>query len=75
MSILAAIWDGIRALLGGIWGRIVDEPVLTLALVQAGIALLVSFGLQWTPEQVGAFLAVTAALLGWIARSRVTPVP
>jgi hypothetical protein len=58
-----------------IWDRIVTEPVMSLALVQGMLALAVTFGLRWTPEQVGAFLAATAALLGWVARSRVEPVP
>lgn len=61
-------------LLRGIWDRITNEPVMTLALVQAALALAVTFGLRWTPEQVGAFLALTAAVLGFIARRQVTPV-
>ena len=64
----------INAILGGIWGRIKGEPVVTLGLVQAGLALAVSFGLGWTPEQIGASLALTAALLSFIAREQVTPV-
>lgn len=50
------------------------EPVLWLALVQAGIALAVGFGLEWSGEQVSLVMAFTAALLGFIARSQVTPV-
>ena len=49
------------------------EPVLTLAVVQAAIALVVSFGLDLSPEQVGAILAFTAAVLGWLTRTKVTP--
>jgi hypothetical protein len=56
-----------------IWERITDEPAFTLALVQAGLALLVGFGLQLTTEQMALLLAFTAALLGWITRSQVTP--
>ena len=57
----------------GIWGRIVGEPVMTLALVQAGVLLAVGFGLQLSSEQIALIGAFTAALLGWLARSRVTP--
>lgn len=54
--------------------RIKSEPVLTLALIQAGIAMAVGFGLNWTGDQVALVVAFTAAVLGWIARSKVTPV-
>lgn len=49
------------------------EPALILAAVQAVIALVVSFGLDLTGEQVGALVAVTAAVLGVITRQKVTP--
>ena len=48
------------------------EPALILALVQSALALVIAFGLELTPEQVGASLAVTAAALGVITRSRVS---
>ena len=54
--------------------RIKNEPVLTLALIQAGIAMAVGFGLAWSGEQVALVVAFTAAVLGWVARSKVTPV-
>ena len=54
-----------------IWGR---EPVLVLAVVETIIALVVAFGLDLTAEQVGGIMAVSAAVLGFIARSQVTPV-
>jgi hypothetical protein len=57
---------------GTIWGR---EPAMVLALVQAVIALVVAFGLNLAPDQIGAILAVTAVILGLITRSRVSPVP
>jgi hypothetical protein len=63
-----------NAILAGIWSRITSEPVMTLAIVQAALAVAVSFGLGWTGEQVGGVVALSAATLGWIARSRVTPV-
>jgi hypothetical protein len=50
-----------------------EEPVLTLAVVQSGIAMLVGFGLAWSGEQVGLVVGFSAAVLGWIARSQVTP--
>ena len=55
---------------GTIWGR---EPAMVLALVQAVIALVVAFGLNLAPDQIGAILAVTAVVLGLITRSRVSP--
>jgi hypothetical protein len=55
---------------GTIWGR---EPAMLLALVQAVIALVVAFGLNLKPDQIGAILAVTAVILGLITRSRVSP--
>jgi hypothetical protein len=55
---------------GTIWGR---EPAMVLALVQAVLALVVAFGLNGAPDQVGAILAVTAVALGLITPSRVSP--
>jgi len=53
-----------------LWGR---EPAMVLSAVQAVIVLAVSFGLQLSPEQTGAILALTAVVLGLITRSQVTP--
>lgn len=50
------------------------EPAATLAVVQAALALAVGFGLDLSAEQVGLILAFTAAVLGWITRTQVTPV-
>jgi len=58
----------------GIWSRITQEPVMTLAIIQMALALFVSFGLQLSGEQVGALVAFSAAILAWIARSKVSPV-
>lgn len=55
---------------GTIFGR---EPAMVLALVQAVLALIVAFGLDLAPDQVGAILAATAVILGLITRSRVSP--
>jgi hypothetical protein len=68
---------GASAVLGEVMDAITDrikhEPVLTLALIQAAVAMAVGFGLGWTGEQVALVTAFAAALLGFIARSRVTP--
>lgn len=50
------------------------EPVLTLDLVKAALALAVGFGLDLTGEQVALVLTFTSALLAFVARSRVSPV-
>ena len=54
-----------------IFGR---EPVLFMAVIQAGIALAAAFGLNLDGVQVAALTAFSAAVLGLIARSKVTPV-
>lgn len=53
-----------------LWSR---EPVLTLTVVQGAIGLGTAFGLGLTAGQVGAIMAFTASVLGWIARESVTP--
>lgn len=63
----------LRNMWAGIWSRIKDEPVATGGIVQMGIAMFVAFGLGWTGEQVGAVVALSAALLSWIARKQTTP--
>lgn len=49
------------------------EPVMFLAVVQTLVALVVSFGVDLSTQQVGAITAASAAILGLIARSQVTP--
>ena len=66
MQILRDLW-------GGLVDRINSEPVAILTVVQMAIALLVSFGLGLTGEQTGAIVAFTAAILGAISRTQVTP--
>lgn len=61
-------------ILNAIWARITGEPVMTLGLFNAAVLLAVGFGLKLTSEQIALIGAFMAALLGWIARSRVTPV-
>lgn len=53
-----------------LWNR---EPVMFMAVIQAGIALGISFGLHLSPEQIGAIMAFSAALIGLVARAKVTP--
>jgi hypothetical protein len=55
------------------WNSIKQEPVLFQGLIQAVLALGVSFGLHLSGDQVGAILAVTAALLSVATRAQVTP--
>ena len=57
--------------MSNLWGR---EPALIIAAVTAVISLAVAFGLDLTSEQVGAVMAVVAAVLGVVTRSRVSPV-
>ena len=56
--------------IGKVWDR---EPVLILGLVQAAIALGVSFGLNLDGIQTGAIMAFSAAVLSVLARSKVSP--
>jgi len=49
------------------------EPVMTGAIVQSALALLASFGLDLTAEQIAAIFTVSALVIGWITRRRVTP--
>lgn len=53
-----------------IFGR---EPAVILALVQAGLALAIGFGLQWTGEQVALVMAFAVAVVTVITRQSVTP--
>lgn len=56
--------------MGTIWGR---EPAMVLAVLQAGLALAIGFGLNLTGEQVSLLLAFSAAVLGLVTRSQVMP--
>ena len=56
--------------MGTIFGR---SPALILALVQAAIALVISFGLNLTNVQVGAIVAFCAVVLGVLTQTQVTP--
>jgi hypothetical protein len=67
------IQSGLQSVGAGIVIRFREEPVLTLAVLQAGAAMAVGFGLGWSGEQVALFTTFMAALLGWVARREVTP--
>lgn len=54
----------------GFFGR---EPVMYLAIIQTGLALVAGFGLDLSAEQVAAIMAFSAAVLGFLARQQVTP--
>lgn len=53
--------------------RIRQEPVLVTALVQAVLLVLVSFGVDLNEKQTVAILALSGAVLAFVARSKVTP--
>jgi hypothetical protein len=55
---------------GNIFGR---EPALVLAAVQAGLALLVGFGLNLDGQQVALIMGFAAAVVSLIVRRRVAP--
>lgn len=50
-----------------------QEPVMFQALVQATLALLISFGFKLNPAQMGALVAFSAAVLSFWTRAQVTP--
>jgi len=50
-----------------------NEPALVVGVLQAVLALAVSFGLDLSADQVGGIMAVSAAVLAVLVRSRVTP--
>jgi len=49
------------------------EPAMFVAVIQAILALVIAFGLDLTPEQVGAIMAVAAGVLGLVTRANVSP--
>lgn len=50
------------------------EPAAWIAVISAGIALGVAFGLNVTNEQVGVIMAFVNVASGLFVRSQVTPV-
>ena len=55
------------------WQRIQNEPALVSGVISALLALLVSFGLGLSGEQIGGIMAVTSAVLAILVRSQVAP--
>lgn len=53
--------------------RIRNEPALVAGFVQAALALAIAFGLPLSDVQVAAILALTAAALAFVVRSKVAP--
>jgi hypothetical protein len=54
-----------------LWKR---EPVAALAMIQTVLGLFLAFGVSLSQEQVGAIMAAAAAILGFVARTQVSPV-
>jgi hypothetical protein len=54
--------------------RLKNEPALLIGLVQAALAVGVSFGLSLSPEQMAAVVALCAAAAAGLVRQRVSPV-
>jgi hypothetical protein len=50
------------------------EPAVILGAIQAVLALGLSFGLQLTPEKIGAIMAAAAAVIALLVRRQVSPV-
>ena len=49
------------------------NPAVFQGVIQAFIALVMSFGIGLTAEQVGSITAFTAVVLAFVTRSQVTP--
>ncbi len=49
------------------------EPALIIGAIQAVLALVIAFGFHLSPEQVGAILAASSAVLAVVTRANVSP--
>lgn len=49
------------------------EPAMILAVIQAGIAIAITFGINLTDEQIGTIMGFVSLVIGLITRSQVTP--
>ena len=65
---------GIRGLLGGLWTLVKKYPVRAQALTQAVLGVATAFGLEWSAQQVGAVMILSAAFLAFLTEQAVTPV-
>ena len=55
--------------------RIKTEPVLVTTLARALILCVTAFGLKLSADQVAGIMLVLEAVLGFVTRASVTPVP
>lgn len=53
--------------------RLRTEPAAIVGALEALLALALAFGLDLSPEQVGAIIAAVTAVLALFVRSQVTP--
>jgi len=60
--------------MASLWKLVRQQPVYCQGVIQAIIALAVSFGLSLSIEQVGSLTAVTAAVLAFVTQTQVTPI-
>ena len=60
--------------MAGLWKMVRQQPVFCQGVIQAIIALAVSFGASLTSGQVGALTAATAAILAFVTQTQVTPI-
>jgi hypothetical protein len=60
--------------MAGLWKMVRQQPVFCQGVIQAIIALAVSFGASLTSGQVGALNAATAAILAFVTQTQVTPI-
>jgi hypothetical protein len=63
------------SILRGLWQLIRKYPVRAQGIFQATLGVATSFGLGWTGIQVGAVMALTAAILAFFTEQVVTPTP
>ena len=57
----------------GLWTLVKKYPVRAQALTQAVLGVATAFGLQWSAQQVGAVMILSAAVLAFITEQAVTP--
>ena len=60
-------------MMGELFAKIKNEPVLVSTLVGAVVSLLVAFGVDISADQKTAVIGCVAAALALFARSQVTP--
>lgn len=65
---------GIRGVFLGLWTLVKKYPVRAQALTQAVLGVATAFGLDWSAQQVGATMILSAAVLAFLTEQAVTPV-